>query len=80
MSTTRSADGGRPNLGIALIVIATAQLMVVLEMSATTATVGHLRGQYSGDSLASRRYDNRRSGRHRHDIPVAGDPASTSNT
>jgi len=33
MSTTQSAARGRRNLGIALIVIATAQLMVVLDGS-----------------------------------------------
>jgi hypothetical protein len=37
MSTTRSADGGRRNLGVALVVIATAQLMVVLDATLEAA-------------------------------------------
>ena len=40
MSVTRSADGRRPGLGLALAVIATAQLMVVLD-----ATIVNVAGQ-----------------------------------
>ena len=53
MSTTRTADGGRRNLGIALIVIATAQLMVVLDATIVNVALPHIQRAlgFSGSGL-----------------------------
>jgi hypothetical protein len=42
MSVTRSADGRRPGLGVALAVIATAQLMVVLDATIVNVALPHI--------------------------------------
>ena len=53
MSTTRSAARGRRNLGIALIVIATAQLMVVLDATIVNVALPHIQRAlgFSGTGL-----------------------------
>jgi MFS family permease len=53
MSTTRSAARGPRNLGIALIVIATAQLMVVLDATIVNVALPHIQRAlgFSGTGL-----------------------------
>ncbi len=53
MSTTQSAARGRRNLGIALIVIATAQLMVVLDATIVNVALPHIQRAlgFSGTGL-----------------------------
>ena len=53
MSTTRSAARGRRNLGIALVVIATAQLMVVLDATIVNVALPHIQRAlgFSGTGL-----------------------------
>ena len=53
MSLIRSADGRRPGLGLALAVIATAQLMVVLDATIVNVALPHIQRTlgFSGDGL-----------------------------
>ena len=53
MSATRSADGRRPGLGLALAVIATAQLMVVLDATIVNVALPHIQRTlgFSGNGL-----------------------------
>ena len=53
MSVTRSADGRRPGLGLALAVIATAQLMVVLDATIVNVALPHIQRTlgFSGNGL-----------------------------